>query len=217
MMSAQTATNDLGEFKKYIESDESKITDYTNAIQYNYNLNINLYNNNANSKTYVRVSPNEIMEKLGMEQMQEMQSKFSGMSVSTNEVWEEMLDNEELLKSQYDVIAGEWPKNFNEVVLILDKDGKISDYTLYALGPLDPDELADKYNALLKGEAIEEMEIQSYSYEELLNLTFKLVLNTDYYKKDGNYWKDMQDDEEYMKELLNKATDVNVVRNYKTK
>ena len=211
MMSAQTSTNNLSEFKKYIEGDEINITDYANAVQYKYKLNLNLYNNNANSESYVRVAPNQIMEKLGMEQMQEMSSNFGGMTVNSNEVWEEMLDNDELLKSQYDVVAGKWAENLDEVVLILDRDGKISDYTLYALGLLDPDDLAEKYQTLLKGEEIEKMDVQSYTYDELLDLTFKLVLNTDYYKKEGNYWKDMQDDKDYMNNLLNDAMDVKVV------
>ena len=64
MMSAQTSTNNLSEFKKYIEGDEINITDYANAVQYKYKLNLNLYNNNANSESYVRVAPNQIMEKL---------------------------------------------------------------------------------------------------------------------------------------------------------
>ncbi len=209
MMSSQTNTNNLSEFKKYIE-ENSEISKYANAVQYRYNLDINLYNNNANSESIVRVTPNQIMENLGMGQMQEMSSSFS-TPMNTNEVWEEMLDNDELLKSQYDLIQGKWPKEYNEVVLILDSDEKISDYTLYSLGLLDPDDLTEKYKKLLNGETIEEMPVQSYTYDQLLDLTFKLVLNTEYYKKDGNSWKDMSEDEEYMKALLNEAPDVKVV------
>lgn len=213
MMSAQTDTNNLEEFKKFIEDRESDILDYTNALQYTYNLDINIYNNNANSDSFVKVSPNQIMNNLGMGQMQEMQSTF-GTAMSSNEVWEEMLDNDELLKSQYDLIAGKWAEKFNEVVLIVDEDNRISDYTLYSLGLLDPDDLTEKYKALFKGETIETIEEQTYTYEELLDLTFKLVINTDYYEKQGELWKDMSDDEEFMKRLLDNAIDIKVVRNY---
>lgn len=213
MMSAQTNTNNLGEFKKFIESKESSLLNYSNAIQYTYNLNLNIYNNKANSDSYVQVCPNQIMNNLGMGNMN---SSF-GYSMTSNEIWTEMLDNQELMSSQYDVIAGVWPKEYNEVVLIVDEDNEISDYTLYSLGLLDPDDLTKKYKALLNGEKVEELEEKEYSYEELLNLTFKLVLNTDYYVKAGNTWKDMSDDEEFMNNLLNNSPDIKVVRNYKTK
>lgn len=211
MMSAQTQTNNLAEFKNYIESDKSDIDDYVSAIQYKYNLDIDIYNNNANSDSYVKASPNQIMNNLGMGEMQEMQSSFGMSSMTSNEVWEEMLDNEELLKSQYDLIAGKWAEEFNEVVLIVDEDNRISDYTLYSLGLLDPDELTENYKALFKGEEIKKLEEKTYTYDELLDLKFKLVINTDYYEKHGNIWQDMSENEEYMKRLLDNAEDIKVV------
>ena len=209
MMSAQTQTNNLKEFKKFLESGDSEVNNYTSALQYTYNLDIDIYNNNANSDSYVKVSPNQIMNNLGMGQMQEMQSSF-GYSMSSNEVWEEMLDNEELIKSQYDLLAGRWAKEFDEVVLIVDENNRISDYTLYSLGLLDPDELTEKYKALFRGEEIEKLEEKTYTYEELLDLKFKLVINTDYYEKQGTIWKDMSEDEEFMKKLLDNSVDIKV-------
>ena len=184
MMSAQTSTNNLKDFKIFLEENGSNILDYTNAIQYKYKMDINIYNNNANSTSYVKTSPNQIMEKLGMGQMQEMQSMMYGNAFGSYEIWEEMLDNDELLKSQYDLLAGKWPEKFNEVVLIVDEDTKVSDYTLYSLGLLDPDELTEKYKKLMKGEEVEEIEKQTYTYDDILDLKFKVVLNTDYYKKE---------------------------------
>ena len=178
MLSAQTNSNNLEEFKKFIEENGLNIGDHTNAVQYKYNLDLNIYNNNANSEKYVKTSPNQILKNLGMEQMQEMQTKMYGNTFGSYEIWEEMLDNEELLKTQYDLLAGEWPKEFNEVVLIVDEDTKLSDYTLYSLGLLDPEELTEKYKAVMKGEKVEEIPKQTYTYDELLNLKFKLVLNT---------------------------------------
>ena len=184
MLSAQTSSNNLNEFKKFLEENGLNIKDHINAVQYTYNLDLNIYNNRANSEKYVKTSPNQILSNLGMEQMQEMQTKMYGDTFGSYEVWQEMLDNEELLKTQYDLLAGNWPKEFNEVVLIVDDDTKISDYTLYSLGLLDPDELTEKYKAVMNGEKVDEIEKKTYTYDELLDLRFKVVLNTDYYKKE---------------------------------
>lgn len=81
-------------------------------------------------------------------------------------------------------------------------------------GLLDPDELTQKYKSLIKGEKVENIEEKSYTYDEILDLRFKLVLNTDYYIKSDNIWRDMSEDEEFMKKLLNEAEDIKVVRNY---
>lgn len=186
-MSAQTNSNNLKEFKTFIDNKESDLLDYANAVQYKYKLDINIYNNNANSDSYVKTSPNQIMTNLGMDQMEEMHNMMGGGMFGSYEIWEEMLDNDTLLKSQYDLLAGKWPKKFNEVVLIVDKDNRISDYTLYSLGLLDPDELTEKYKKLMKGEEVEEIKEQTYTYDELLKLRFKVVLNTDYYIKDRKY------------------------------
>lgn len=184
MLSAQTSSNNLNEFKKFLEENGLNIKDHINAVQYTYNLDLNIYNNRANSEKYVKTSPNQILSNLGMEQMQEMQTKMYGDTFGSYEVWQEMLDNEELLKTQYDLLAGNWPKEFNEVVLIVDDDTKISDYTLYSLGLLDPDELTEKYKAVMNGEKVDEIEKKTYTYDELLDLRFKVVLNTDYYEKE---------------------------------
>ena len=93
------------------------------------------------------------------------------------------MDNEELLKSQYELLAGKYPENYNEVILMVDDSNQVSDYTLYALGLKDQDELEKEWNAVQKGEKIEEKESTSYTYDELLNLSFKLLLNSDYYQK----------------------------------
>lgn len=186
MLSAQTNSNNLKEFQKFIEENGLNIKDYINSVQYKYNLDLNIYNNNANSTSYVKTSPNQILKNLGMEQMQEMQTKMYGNTFGSYEIWEEMLDNEELLKTQYDLLAGNWPEKFNEVVIIVDEDTKLSDYTLYSLGLLDPEELTKKYKDLMNGEKVEEIEKKTYTYDELLDLRFKIILNTDYYVKERN-------------------------------
>lgn len=217
-LSSKVSNNNLEALKNYIENENSTIKDNASAIKYNYHLNINLYKEDT-SNDVVRVNPSTVMNALGMEDMMEaqesstMNSMFgsSMTSMSNTDVWEEMLDNEELLHSQYDLVEGNWPTNYNEVVLIVNENNEISDYTLYALGLKDQKELEEKWNKVQNGETVEESETTSYTYDELLNLSFKLVLNSDYYKKENGLWIDKSEDENYMKELLNNCENINVV------
>ena len=217
-LSSKVSSNNLEALKNYIENENSTIKDNASAIKYNYNLNINLYKEDT-SNGVVRVNPSTVMNALGMEDMMEAQesSPMSSMfgssmtSMSNTDVWEEMLDNEELLHSQYDLVAGNWPINYNEVVLIVNENNEISDYTLYALGLKDQKELEERWNKVQNGEEVEESESTSYTYDELQNLSFKLVLNSDYYEKENGLWVDKSEDEPYMKELLNNCENINVV------
>ena len=217
-LSSKVSNNNLEALKNHIENENSTIKENASSIQYNYNLNINLYKEDT-SNGVVRVNPSTVMNALGMEEMlnarenSSMSSMFgsSMTSMSNTDVWEEMLDNEELLHSQYDLIAGNWPTNYNEVVLIVNENNEISDYTLYALGLKDQKELEEKWNKVQNGETVEESEKTSYTYDELLNLSFKLVLNSDYYKKENGLWVDKSEDEECMKELLNNCENINIV------
>ena len=217
-LSSKVSSNNLEALKNYIENENSTIKDNASAIKYNYNLNINLYKEDT-SNGVVRVNPSTVMDALGMEEMLDARENSSvssmfGSSMTTmsnTDVWEEMLDNEELLHSQYDLVAGNWPTNYNEVVLIVNENNEISDYTLYALGLKDQSELEEKWNKVQNGEEVEESESTSYTYDELLNLSFKLVLNSDYYEKENGLWVDKSEDEDYMKELLNNCENINVV------
>ena len=217
-LSSKVSSNNLEALKNYIENENSTIKDNASAIKYNYNLNINLYKEDT-SNGVVRVNPSTVMNALGMEEMLDARenSSVSSMfgssmtSMSNTDVWEEMLDNEELLYSQYDLVAGSWPTNYNEVVLIVNENNEISDYTLYALGLKDQNELEERWNKVQNGEEVEESESTSYTYDELLNLSFKLVLNSDYYEKENGLWVDKSEDEDYMKGLLNNCENINIV------
>ncbi len=202
-ISTKIENNNLEEFKKYLDDENSEIRKYTNAIQYSYDLNLNIYNTDEKDEV-VQVNPSQILNILGMDGMEDMM-------LAETDVWQELLDNDELLKSQYDVLSGKWPEKYNEVVLIVDENNEISDYTLYALGILDQNELKEKYEKIEDGEEIESEEESSYTYEELLNTKFKILLNTDYYQKDGDIWLDKSEDEEYIKEKLEDATEIKVV------
>ena len=202
-ISTKIQNNNLKELKKYLDDENSEIRQYTNAIQYSYNLDLNIYNANT-EEDITQVNPSKILSKLGMDGMENM------MFAETN-VWQELLDNEELLRSQYDILSGKWPEKYNEVVLIVGENNEISDYTLYSLGILDQNQLEEKYEKIENGEEIEEEQQKSYTYEELLDTKFKVLLNTDYYKKDENNWIDKTDDEEYIKEKLEDAEEIDIV------
>lgn len=214
-VSTKLQTNNLEEFKKYLESGDTNIKDYINAIQYEYNLNLNIYKQNED-KTYQQVNPSKVFDELGfgemMESRQSASSMMSGsMAMTQTDVWTEMLDNQNLLQSQYDVLAGNWPTKYNEVVLIVDENNEVSDYTLYSLGIKDIKELNESMKKIKNKEKVEAGESESYSYDDLLNYKFKILLNTDYYKESGNTWQDMSNDDEYMKNVVDNAEEITIV------
>ena len=216
-LSNKKQSNNLAELKKYLDEGNNEITNNSNSIEYGYDLNINLYKENTEDGI-VRVNPSTVMNSFGMGDMIEAQNNLSmssmfGSSMMTNtDICFEMLDNQELLKSQFDLVKGNWPKEYNEVVLVLKEDGRIDDYTLYSLGLKNQDELKDKWKAVENGEQIEEKEEStSYTYDELLNLSFKLLLNSDYYEKQNGLWINKEDDDKYIKEKINKAESVKIV------
>ena len=209
-MLTSVTVNDLKSFMSYIESDESGIKDLTNDIQYSYDVDLNIYKADT-SKGIFKVNPSTVFESLGMDQM----TQGGSMSMMGNtDAWSEMIDNEELIKSQYDILEGRLPQEYNEVVLVVDKDDMISEYSLYALGLIDISQLQKVFAQMQMGNVPEENlndEQVSFTYDELLNQSFKLVVNTDVYVKDGNGYRDMSSDEEFMKQLLANSVDIKIV------
>jgi len=214
LFSNEIQENNLVDFKKYIEDDNSKIKEYSSAVQYSYNLSLNLYRKLDDDK-YLQVNPNQLFNNIGMGKMLEAQSSNPFMDtsamVSQYDVWSEMLDNQELLESQYDVIAGKWPEKYNEVILIVGRNNEISEYALYSLGMKDQSDLLETMKKLQEGEKIEEEKEESYSYDDFLNLSFKLLLNTDYYEKNNGIWINKVNDEKYMNELLENSEEIKIV------
>lgn len=206
---SEQKSNDLKSFKEYIESDKTNIKDYVSEIKYSYNLNINLYKDDEDG--FVRVNPSTVFDNLGIGS--ESNSMFGNVSMGMGEInsWTELTENEEILKKQYDLVAGKYPEKYNEVVLVMDKNNQVSDYALYSLGLLDQDELKDSLSKIIAGEEIETKEVFTYDYDEIVGLKYKLVLNTDYYQKQGNIWVDKSADEAYMKSVLDKSEEIKVV------
>ena len=126
-------------------------------------------------------------------------------------VFNEISDNTQLLKNTYDILAGRLPESKEEVVLIVDSYGEISDYALYAIGLKDQQELTDMTSKIMKGEVVDDPVQTSYTYDEIIGTEFKLVLNTDYYQKQGNIWVDKSTDTSYMKEVIDNGLTLKVV------
>ena len=204
-ISSEAKHNDMKSLKEYLEKNKD-INDYVSDISYGYNTTLNLYK--ANTDKIVRVNPTTVLDSLGMG-TDSISGVYSTM-MSSNDVFFEMIDNDKLNKQQYDLVAGHWPKNYNELVLTVGKNNTISDYTLYSIGVLDQDELKEKFTDMTNKKKVK-FEEKSYSYDELLNLKFKLVLNTDYFVKEKGIWMNKSDDNEYMKNLINKSEEVKIV------
>ena len=196
--------NNLKEFKKYIE--DSNIYDYVSDIKYKYNFDLNIYLNDNNE--YIKVNPSTVLENIGINN-----NNSISVNVPMNEMdsFQELTNNKDLLEDQYDLLYGKYPEEYNEVVLVLDKNNQISDYALYSLGILDQNELKETFKKIMMGEEIEKKDIYEYKYEEIVGLKYKLLLNTDIYEKVNNIWIDKSDDEEYMKNVLDNSIDIEVV------
>ena len=201
-MSNGLSQNNLSRLKKHIEKTPDFDT-YTGEIEYKYATVMNIYDENGK-----RVNPNTVFETL-----------YGGastgggmMNMNNAEVWNRLFENRELLNKQYTVIAGKLPENYNEIVLVVDKNNQISDFTLYSLGLKDIAELEDMMKKMQAGETVEPSAETSYTYDELLSMTFKLLINTDYFtKNEDGTWTDKSEDELFVRSLLDKAETLHVV------
>ncbi len=205
--------NNLSEFKAYIESGQSGLEELTSDISYLYSTPLNVYRTDTDHGIQ-QVNPNQIFTEIGMGQMtQDSSSAIPSSYIQPSmDVWVQMISNEELLKSQYDVIAGWMPQSYNEVVLIVDENNQITDFTLYSLGLLDPAELKEAITQAAKGEeASLDTSTHIFSNDELIGLKFKLLTNTDFFVKEGDIWVDKSEDQAYMTSVLNASEDITIV------
>lgn len=208
-MANQVQSNDLHEFKKFIE--EEHLSEYTNSIEYGYNITLNVYNADY-SNGIVKVNPNEIFDNVGLSEMMGNTNYGDSATYSQTEVFKQLLDNENLLKDQYNLVSGKWPTEYNEVVLIVDENNEISDYTLYSLGVLNTEPLKEAIKGIFGGNKTEfNPEETSYDYNELLDLKLKLILSTSYYQKSGNVYIDKSGDDNYVKSLIDNGVDLKIV------
>ena len=209
-MFSSIGSNDLASLKEYLDSGQSDIDQYTNAIEYTYNVAPQIYSSNTDKLR--QVNPDKSLSALGLGSTASSNSLMS-MSMSTD-VFYEMPSDPNLYESQYDVKAGHWPENHNEVVLVLTGNGNISDFMLYTLGLRDANEFDDMVKKFAAEEEVTTPDnIEQPTYDDILGITFKLVQATDYYVHDDefNVWKDKTDDTDYMRNLVNNGEDVKIV------
>ncbi len=166
----------------------------------------------------LKVNPSQVLDAIGMGQMMAgggnpLQNALSGGSAASSQmnIWTEMLDNQDLLETQYDTLTGRWPEEAHEVVLIVDENNSVSDYMLYALGLLSQETLADNFEKIMNGEGVDMEDAPTYSYDELMAMTFQLVLDTDMYEKENDHWVNRSDDEAFMEDVIANSQDLKIV------
>ena len=209
-VSNQVTKNDLKLFMQHIKDEENKaFYDNTNSIQFGYNVELQIFKPDT-SVEIQQINPSPILESLGMGSSTTQQSGMS-MGMTSSEIWTELLENRELLSDQYEVVAGAWPNEFNEVVLVANRRNEISDMALYSLGLLDKNELDELMKAAMKGEEYTLSSTDtSFTYDEILSTSFKLLLNTDYFVKESGIWVNKNDDSAYMKNIIQNALDIKI-------
>ena len=203
----KVSKNDLKTFKKYLDNND-EIGKYVNEIKYGYNIDLNIFN--TYNGELVKVNPSNLMSDLGMINSNEMSSMYSSFGMGSNDVFVELMDNKENVLSQYDLIYGSYPEKYDEVVLIVNSNNEISDYTLYALGLKDQKMLKEMMYNVMKGEEVDDTNLE-FSYEDICNIEFKLMINTDLFTKEGNRYVDRSNDLNYVNSILDKSVPLKVV------
>lgn len=214
-MVKEVKSNNLSEFKKYIENGGFDIKSYVSDIQYSYDVPLNIYMKDT-SNGVEQLNPSTMFDSIygeGATSTSSAMSSGMGMGMFSNSsVWNQLLGNQQVLDEQYDVLAGHWPENYNEVVLVTDKNNEVDDYTLYSLGLKDPEEVRTLFKKMMVGESYETEKDISYTFDEILDTEFKLVMPTDMYKYNDvtGTWDDYSKDDKYMTNVVNNGTDIKV-------
>ncbi len=206
---AQSSSNNLRSFRKYIEDNKEEFNKLCNDVQYKYSTPLNIYRADTENGV-IQVNPSTLMDSFAGNDMMATMEGFMG---STFSVWMELIGGEEVISNQYDVIYGRLPQNKNEVVLIVDGNNEINELVLYALGLKDQSEFTSNLmSALTGGEQFQTTEAV-YSYQDICNMKFKLVLNHEYMVKDKKtgLWSDRRNNLAYVKKLVEGGMDINIV------
>lgn len=205
-MFSSVSKNDLTSFKKYLEDNEEEVSKMVSLIEYSYGVSPYVFGKDSKNNI-TQVNPNNMLAQMsGM-------SSSSILTSSASSVFYEMIDDPETLAAQYDILAGKWPENYNEVVLVLSEPNGITDMLVYSLGLRDFEELEDMMYKLMDGQKIEEDKNPlSFTYDDLLNIEYKLINASDIYKYNSKYdvYESMADDQDYMKKAYDNAVDLKI-------
>ena len=207
--------NDLAGFKTWLEDPANDIDRYVSGIRYEYNTPLLLYRMDLDKP--LQVNPSTVMESSGMADMMNMMGSGTGIqetmmntTARRMNVFTPLLNNDELLRSQYAVLAGRLPEAMDEVVVMLNSRNELSDYTLYSIGLRDQSELKEQFEQLMRGVPIETEELE-FSYDELLSMRFRMLLNTDVFTKSGTLWTDNSGDTDYIARKLQDGMELKIV------
>lgn len=204
------SSNDLKTLKEYFEKEVDTISEYTNAIEYSYDITPHIYS--PDTTTIHQINPDKTFEAMGLGSSG-MSNNMMAALYSTN-VFYKLPKESSLYEKQYDIKAGRWPSKYNECVLVLSSSGNMSDLILYALDLRDYSELVDMVDQFSKNEEVDIIKDEnSYQYDQILNHNFKLVNASDYYVYDETYdlYIDKSEDEKYMRQLIDEGEDLNIV------
>ena len=209
-MFGSIGSNDLASLKEYLDNGDSGIAQYVNSIEYGYSITPQLFSSDTEDGVR-QVNPDKSFSSIGFGSATSTNGIMSSM-MSTN-VFYEMPSDPDLYQDQYDVVAGTWPQRYNDIVLVLTPNGKVSDFMLYTMGLRDHSELDDMVRAFANEEEVNAPDdYMTLTYDQLMGVTFKLVAATDYYQYDSDYhvWKNKSDDADYMRDLVNSGEDVHI-------
>lgn len=204
-MFANVNTNDLKGFKEYIDENKEEFSKYLTSVKYSYGLTLNIYKTDT-SDGIIQLNPSTLMTQIYGEY-----SSYISSYIST---FTEMIDDQDILKDQYDVIAGKWADSFDECMLVVYDRYTITDFMSYQIGLRNPDDFGALIKAAMAGQASQlKDEGKSYSYDDVLKMTYSVVLGADCYKynADFNIWEDMSGDEAYMKQVIEDALKLKIV------
>lgn len=211
-MFASVKSNDMTSFKAWLDDGGDGIDKEVNAIQYGYGVSPVVYRAGKGNEKPVRLVPNAMTEAMSGGASSAATVSMESMGTS---VFNEMIDDQSLLDSQYDVVAGHWPTSANEAVMVLSSRGTVGDYTLYSIGALDINELNDLVNSAMTADGgVETPETGTdFTYDDALSTTFKVLSPADAYRKneETGMWTDMSGDTDFMAAKVADGIDVHIV------
>lgn len=211
-MFASVKSNDMTSFKAWLDDGGDGIDKEVNAIQYGYGVSPVVYRAGKGDEKPVRLVPNAMTEAMSGGASSAATVSMESMGTS---VFNEMIDDQSLLDSQYDVVAGHWPTSANEAVMVLSSRGTVGDYTLYSIGALDIDELNDLVNSAMTADGgVETSQTDTdFTYDDALSTTFKVLSPADAYRKneETGMWTDMSGDADFMAAKVADGIDVRIV------
>ncbi len=192
MSNMETQENNLVKFKEFIDNSE-ELKEYASAISYSYDTDMKVYVTNANGQI-VLSDVFELISSLYSEMGVDVSSDTISSYMQLN-AWQELIKGingeivNPLLQEQYDVIEGRWPEKYDEIVIAVDDNNEISDLMLYALGLETIDSIKDDLRSASSDE-IEDTEARSWTYQDILDLDFRVILDCDKYQRSGNGYID---------------------------